>query len=794
MRFSVLSLCVSVALVAACQRSTPAPPPPIAAVLSGSFEVDGLSAPVRVVRDRWGVPHIVAATRDDLFFAQGFVQAEDRLFQMDLWRRSVQGRLAEVLGANFVGRDAMTRRIQYRGNLDDEWASYGPDARAIASAFVRGINAWVAIARERPPEEFLLAGWRPELWRPEDLLNRTDAFLASGDAQADVFRARLVAAVGIDRASALLGGARPAAVPPGLDPATVTFQVGDALREIGTQPFFTTLARPVAFRLKPDPTYENENAENANAEVRGARLLPDRSVQPDHISASNAWAIDGRRSATGSPILTTDPHRLLASPSLRYLVHLTAPGWNVVGATAPWMPGVAIGHNDRVAWGMTAFDADTADLYVERVNPENSHQIEVDGRWQNTRVVIESLLVKGRLKPTAFEVEYTPHGVVIGADRINHFVFTLRWSGAEPGAAGELGALALDRAGSGAEFREALVHWKMPAVEVIYAEPNGSIGSQVAALVPIRRSWDGRLPAAGWTGRSVWEGWRALDDLPHAANPAAGYLASANTSRARIERLHSVLEASRSFSTADFVRLQHDVRAWNAERLVPLFARLRSTREDVEQLRERLLRWDREVSVGSIEAAVYVTWEHLAGRMLIENRVPGALVDEFLARNANILVPALVQPSRVWFDGDVLKARDALVLRALAATIDDFNGRSWRDMQTVIFSHPLAINDAARSRFAICPFERGGYAETVMSMSGPRPDGRAGASFSAVFDTANWDRSIAQNAPGQSERPGDAHYADLAKAWAAGEYLPLAFSEKEVAANAHATLMLVPRK
>ena len=163
----------------------------------GHSSVDGLSAPVRVVRDRWGVPHIVASTRDDLFFAQGFVQAEDRLFQMDLWRRSVQGRLAEVLGANFVSRDAMTRRIQYRGNLDDEWASYGPDTRAIASAFVRGINAWVAIARERPPEEFVLAGWTPELWRPEDLLNRTDAFLASGDAQAEVFRARLVAAVGV---------------------------------------------------------------------------------------------------------------------------------------------------------------------------------------------------------------------------------------------------------------------------------------------------------------------------------------------------------------------------------------------------------------------------------------------------------------------------------------------------------------------------------------------------------------------------------------------------------------------
>jgi penicillin G amidase len=725
--------------------------------MSGSLEVDGLSAPVRVVRDRWGVPHIVAATRDDLFFAQGFVQAEDRLFQMDLWRRSVQGRLAEVLGANFVGRDAMTRRIQYRGNLADEWASYGPDTEAIASAFVRGINAWVTIARERPPEEFLLAGWRPELWRPEDLLNRTDAFLASGDAQAEVSRARLVAAVGTGRASALLGGDRPASVPPGLDPATITFQVGESLLKIGTQPFFTALAADVS-------------------------------------TGSNAWAIAGDRSATGAPILATDPHRLLSNPSLRYLVHLTAPGWNVVGATAPWMPGVAIGHNDRVAWGMTAFDADVADLYVERVNPENSHQVEVDGRWQNTRVVIESLLVKGRPKPTTFDIEYTPHGVVIAADVAKHLLFTLRWSGAEPGTAGELGALALDRAGSGADIREALVHWKMPAVDVVYAEQGGVIGSQVAALVPMRRGWDGRVPVPGWSGRFEWSGWRPLDDLPHAAHPASGYVASANASRARTERLREVLTVPKPFSTADSVRLQHDVRAWNADRLVPLFARLRSNRDDVEQLRERLLRWDHEVSIDSPEAAVYVTWERLVRRMLIERRVPGALVDEFVTRSANMLVPALIQPSTVWFDGDVMKARDELLLRALAATLDQLKEQPWREMQKVIFSHPLAINDAARSRFNIGPFERAAYAETVMLMSGRRPDATFGASFSAVFDAANWDRSIAQNAPGQSESRDSPHFADLARPWAEGEYFPLAFSEREVAANAHTTLMLVPRK
>jgi len=735
--------------------------------LAGTLAVDGLSAPVRVGRDRWGVPHIVAATADDLFFAQGFVQAEDRLFQMDLWRRSVQGRLAEVLGSNFVDRDAMTRRIQYRGNPDEEWQSYQADTRAIATAFVRGINAWVAIAREHPPEEFVLAGWRPEFWRPEDLLNRTDAFLASSGGLAEVFRARLVAALGAPRASALLAADAPAVIPPDVDQTTVKFPVGDALREVGTAPFFTALAAPV-----------------------------ERGV------GSNAWVVSARRSATGAPVLATDPHRLFTNPSLRYLIHLTAPGWNVIGATAPWLPGVAIGHNDRVAWGMTSFDADVEDLYVERLNPDNRHQIEVGGQWHNTAVVVESLWIKGRRAPVTFEREYTPHGVVIAVDDEKHLAFTLRWSGAEPGTAGELAALSLDRAASGAGLRAALAQWKMPAVDVVYADAGGAIGSQVAALVPVRRGWDGRLPAAGWTGRAEWKGWRTLDQLPHAADPAEGYLALANRNRARTQRLRAAFAAARTLTLEDSSRLQHDVLAWNAERLVPLLAGSRAPREDVERARQRLLAWNRQVSIDSTEATIYVTWERLARRMLVESRIPGALVDEFLTRADDLFAPALTEPSHLWFDGDPVRARDALVLRALTSAVDDLKNRPggvdgdqrWGRLHTAIFSHVLSATEAARRRFNIGPFARAGYADTLMSTAGPTFEAAAGASFSAIFDVADWDRSLAQNAPGQSESPGASHFADLAGLWAAGGYFPLAFSDTDVTTNAESRLVLVPKE
>jgi penicillin G amidase len=765
---------VSVAIGAACRRPPPEAPPSTAPPVAGTFAVDGLSAPVRVTRDRWGVPHIAARTTADLFLAQGFVQAEDRLFQMDLWRRASQGRLAEVLGANFVGRDAMTRRIQYRGDLEAEWASYGPDTRAIAAAFVRGINAWVAVAREHPPEAFELAGWRPEAWQPEDLLNRTDAFRASGDGLDEVFRARLVTAVGVERAKAILGAEAPAAVPTGVDPAAITFQVGDMLRQVGTPPFFISLEKGVG------------------------SLFP-----PASASGSNAWAIARGRSASGAPIVAMDPHRPLINPSLRYLVHLTAPGWNVIGATAPWLPGVSAGHNDRVAWGMTAAGADTEDLYVERLNPDNRHQIEAADGWRNTTVVRESVWVKGSGVPVTFDREYTPHGLVIGVDREKDLAFTLRWSGMEPGGAAELGSLALDRANSASELRTALGRWKTPAVDVVYADAaDGEIASQVAALVPIRRGADGRLPSAGWTGAGEWIGWRTLDELPHASNPAAGFVASANQSRARTERLRAVLAPSRSFSVNDFKRLQHDVTAWNASRLVPLLSRLRAGQPDVEEARHRLLLWDRRVAADSLAAPLYVAWEMAAKNMLAAQRLPAELRDEFVMHSSDTLIAALTQPTRAWFDGGVAAARDRLIMSALSSAVEDLNRRTgtgtalrrWGDWHQTTFTHPLAIDDAARRRFDVGPFARGGYADTVMSTGGQMFDATSGASFSAIFDTGDWDASVAQNAPGQSERPDSPHFADLARGWAAGEYFPLVFSDAAVAASAESTLTLVPRR
>ena len=377
-----------------CRRDAPPLPAPALPQVSGTIVVQGLRSPVRVVRDRAGVPHVYADNDADLFFGQGFVQAQDRLFQMDLWRRASQGRLAEILGANFIDRDAMTRRIQYRGGIDAEWASYGPDARAIADAFVRGVNAWVSIAREHLPEEFAQVRWPPSYWRADDLLNRTDAFLDSGGALEDIRRTNM----------------------PGV--------VADAVRLVGTAPFLAGAAVPEEMT---------------------------RTRTATHVET------------TGGLLSVGEARQVLAAPASRYIVHLVAPGWNVIGATSPWLPGVAVGHNGRIAWGMTPLDVDTEEVLIEPASAAVAGPPEL-------------MRVKGRPQLLPFTRDATASGLVIASDREHQRVFVLRWRGFEPGMAAGLGALAIDRAGDALLFGEAAKRWRMPALRFVFADVDGHLG------------------------------------------------------------------------------------------------------------------------------------------------------------------------------------------------------------------------------------------------------------------------------------------------------------------------------
>ena len=529
-------------MLSGCARDSRSPAATLAALdgrlsqTSGTLQVPGLTDEVRVVRDRWGIPHIYAKNVDDLFFAQGFVQAQDRLFQIDLWRRSTQGRLAEILGADYVDRDRLTRLMRYRGDMNAEWESYAPDTRRIATRFVAGINAQIATIGEQLPEEFAVAGYRPEPWQPEDLLSRAEGFAMTSNANDEVFRARVTAAAGLERTTMLLPLDPTVSAPPptGIDLSAAAATLRPALAAIGAPARFGPVAAPVA-------------AAFLDWQRRAAR------------EGSNNWVISGAKSATGKPMLANDPHRNLDHPSLRYLVHLNAPGWNVIGSVVPWFPGVAIGHNDRIAWGLTIFAADVQDLYVEELNPTNPRQVKSGGRFVDMEAVKDQIRVKGRTEAVAVEHLYTAHGPVVAIDAQRHLAYALRWVGSEPGTAGYLGALSLDRAANWQEFRSALQRWKVPGENFVYADVDGNIGYQAAALVPVRPNWQGVYPVAGATGDHEWRGWRTLDELPHELNPDAGFLATANhntlgsgsppnigysswSAPARINRIREVLE------------------------------------------------------------------------------------------------------------------------------------------------------------------------------------------------------------------------------------------------------------
>src|SRR5580693_2583222 len=331
------------------------------AVIRGTLNVHGLQHPVRVQRDHWGVAHIYAQNEHDLFFAQGFVVAQDRLFQMELWKRSGQGRLAEILGPSYVKRDTSARLLRYRGDMDAEYKSYSPDTKEILEAFTSGINAYIEEIQKPGgigvPLEFQLAGFKPEPWKPEDCLNRLAAYSVTGNGASELHSAQLVALLGPEKAAELLELDPPVKLDPapgidfsGLSPALLENLVGSDV--------------PLHFAERPP-------------------------------EGSNNWTVSGALTASGKPLLANDPHRVIAQPSLRYIVHLIAPGWNVIGAGEPGLPGVAVGHNEKIAWGFTIFGLHQQDLYLARLNPTDSDQYETERGWERLLTRNEPIQVRG---------------------------------------------------------------------------------------------------------------------------------------------------------------------------------------------------------------------------------------------------------------------------------------------------------------------------------------------------------------------------------------------------------------
>jgi penicillin amidase len=743
--------------------------------LEGEVRLPGLKEPVEVLRDKWGVAHIYASNRDDLFFAQGFVAAQDRLFQMDWWRRQGTGELAEALGESAVEADRFSRLLRYRGDMKTEWASYSPDTLRIATAFTRGINACIDHLGDKLPIEFQLLGYTPKKWRPEDVLGRMSGVYMSRNFRQEVARARLVAAVGIDKARWLAPTDPPRAYAPapGLDLAGLDERILAGYR--AASKFLT--------------------------------FLPPKSE-------SNNWVVSGARSRSGKPLLASDPHRAITLPSLRYLVHLHAPGWNVIGSGEPGLPGVAIGHNEHIAWGFTIVGTDQADLYVETTDPKDPTRYRVGDRWEAMKVVREKVPVKGRARPLDVELRFTRHGPVLFQDAKTNRAFALRYAGSEPGGTAYLASLAVDRAGNREEFLAALARWKIPGLNFVYADTEGTIGWVAAAHTPVRKGHDGLLPVPGHDDRFDWQGYLPASEWPRSFNPRAGWLATANHNILppgyrhvigyefappyRYQRVRARLESRKRWDLEGFRSIQHDDVTLPGLALGRLLAKVELADDALKPFARRLIDWDGKLSVGSTAGPLYAAWLQELRKAMFALHVPKELHESFKdICGVPVLLAALESADPRWFGKEARAARDRLIRdtfsRAVKRTRD--SGR-WGNVHRVTFRHALGTLSKAHARaFDLGPLERPGDEFTP---NNTRHDDHFqqvhGATYRHLLDLADWDRGLATSAPGQSGQPGSPHYADLLPLWNRGEYFPLAFSRKKVNSVTRHRLRLRPGK
>ncbi len=757
----------------------------VLAQVDGHLRVAGLRQSVEVRRDQWGVAHIEAQSQHDLFFAQGYVAAQDRLFQMELWRRVGAGEMAELMGPEALDGDRFARLIRYRGDMAAEWKSYSEDTQEIATAFTAGINAWIEqCGEDRLPIEFSLLKFKPRRWRPDDILARMSGMVMSGNWQRELSRARLIAAVGAAKAREL------APTDPPRD-----FDLAASL---------------------PSDWFRGDIA-------RGYTLAARNPLFKAPISESNNWVVDGRLSQSGRPLLAGDPHRAIALPSLRYVVHLKAPGWNVIGAGEPALPGVAIGHNEHVAWAFTIVGTDQADLFVEQTSADKPGMYRVGDRWEPFTRSTETIAVRGRTAPETVELLFTRHGPVIFQDDQRGVAIALKWSGAEPGGAAYLPSLAVDRARNADELVQSLARWKIPCLNFVYADVSGKIGWVAAALTPRRPRSDGLLPVPGWTGEHEWQGFLPLEQLPQIHQPADGWIATANhnilppgyphaiaydwESPFRYDRIRERLsvvrpDSPKKHTLADFQSIQHEHTSLAARGLI---AALRSTTipADLEGPAKLLRNWNAELARDSSAAALYAVWFQELEKAFFTPRIPAdPQLERGAIRKLPILIRELAQPSTDWFGESPASARDQLVAETLRRAVartqkalgEDPAKWRWGALHTVTFRHPLAgLGPSFEQAFNIGPFARGG---DVTTPNNTRHDDTFqqvhGASYRQVFDLADWDRGMATNTPGQSGQLGSPHYADLAPLWADERYFPLVFSRARVEAETAHHLRLAP--
>ena len=783
----------------------------------GELEIPGLPSPVEIVRDRWGVPHIYAEAEREALFAQGYVHASDRLFQMEYSRRLARGTLAEVFGGTALEADRWSRVLGFWRSALTEAQSLGPEENAALTAYAEGVNAFLADNRLRMPAEFTIAGFKPEPWQPEDTIGllKVLGWALSQNWEGELLRVQLLHTLGPERAAEL-------------------------------EPFYPA-RNPIAV---PDMggTVSPEQLAEVSSRVRDAYAEAGRWLGQAALAGSNNWVIGPQRTATRRPLLANDPHLSVTMPALFCENHVEAADGSLrfAGATMPGIPGIITGHNERIGWGITAGRADTQDLFVEQRHPDHLLRFRAGDDWLPATVVREVIRVRNQAVPHVEEVIVTRHGPLINrlianagnpddADRGALPDLALRWSGHEPGNSTR-GLLRLLKAHDWPSFRAALADVGDPSLNLVYADVDGNIGYQYVARVPKRRRGFGLLPSPGWDDTYGWDGWVPFEELPSAFNPPQGYALSANNKPApdsyphflgadwypgyRAARIDRMLQAKPRFTVHDFQNMQTDVFSVQAENFVPILI----LAEGSNQLEKRIVReleaWNLRVEVDSFAAAAYEVMRlHLLD--LVFGDKLGDLVGAYKGKSLNDIFSAsafagkaslclltLMEDDESWWFRDVAtggeRTREQLLNLALqrtATTLYELIGKdprkwAWGKVHQVEFPHLFG-----RGRFMRMMFNRGQYPisgdEQTVWMTGQNLELPFGlvtttATYRQVLDVGDWDRSTSILSTGQSGQPTSIHYADHFELWREGEQHAMLWTRQAVDAEAEGVLWLKP--
>lgn len=758
---------------------------------AGEIRLEGLSSEVTVFRDGRGMPHIYAANEHDLYFAVGYIMAQERLWQMDLIRRATTGRLSEILGKDYVQTDLFLRSLDMTTKSKMVLSSEDPAVLEYMQSSADGVNAYIGDAGKKLPLEFRILGYKPDPWKLEDMANIIGYMgwdLAGGNLSTDIFNYKLISKMGADKAAEL--------IPDWKADTTSVFP---------------------GFKLEVDKLNE------ALKFIASMDKL--KSLGIATFSGSNNWAVSGERTETGKPIFSNDIHLGLTSPGIWFQMHQVIPGkLNVTGVVIPGEPLIVAGHNERIAWGMTNLMVDDIDLYSEKINPENKDQYYFDGEWKNMEIRKEVIRIKGGKADTLL-IRCTHRGPVISGFReINDAVLSMRWSGFD--ISDELKAVFLiNRASGWDQFRNALSYFNSISQNFAYADVDGNIGLNTGGGIPVRKGY-GSIIREGDTDEFDWKGYVPFDQLPYSYNPANGFVSSANNKTVssdypyyisfrfalpyRINRIREMLNEKEIFGIDDFKRMVTDQHSDYAALLTPQILKLKSRLSEMNPVEAgafgALAKWDYDMNKEMVAPAVFEFFGISLAKDLLSDelgelfgQLPGILKDYYIYRiletGPDRWVDDINTPQTETLDDIIFKSFKEGVKTLSDKYGTDVNKWTWGSIHKISLDHPLAsvkiLNRIFKlssskvgiggSNHTVCPYT---YNEKFFVTDG--------ASERHIFNTANWDESYTVIPTGASGIPASEFYLSQTKTYLEGGFYKDAFSEEAVKAAAKYTLKLVP--